>query len=124
MRTCLQRYRADLQKINESARRGADLVQETAHLQQEDGDQTTQPLNLNRRINEMRKMLERTIPKMIDIQLFLAEDLATINADPTQVDQILMNLAVNARDAMPEGGRLVIETANIVLDEEYAPIAS
>ena len=101
-----QRYRADLQKINESARRGADLVQRLLTFSRKT-EIKPQPLNLNRRINEMRKMLERTIPKMIDIQLFLAEDLATINADPTQVDQILMNLAVNARDAMPEGGRLV-----------------
>jgi CheY-like chemotaxis protein len=64
-------------------------------------------------------MLERTIPKMIDIQLVLAEDLAPVNADPTQLDQILMNLALNARDAMPDGGKLVIETANVILDEEY-----
>ena len=65
-------------------------------------------------------MLDRTVPKMIEIQLFLAEDLAAINADGTQMDQVLMNLAVNARDAMPEGGKLVFETANVVLDEEYA----
>jgi CheY-like chemotaxis protein len=68
----------------------------------------------------MRKMLERTIPKMIDIQLIVDRDIGTINADTTQMDQVLMNLAVNARDAMPEGGKLLIETADIVLDEEYA----
>lgn len=65
-------------------------------------------------------MLYRTIPKMIAIELVLAEDLAAINADPTQIDQILMNLAVNARDAMPEGGRLTINTENVDLDREYA----
>jgi CheY-like chemotaxis protein len=65
-------------------------------------------------------MLERTIPKMIEIQLSLTEGPASINADPTQVDQILMNLAVNARDAMPEGGRLVFETTNVFIEEEYA----
>jgi CheY-like chemotaxis protein len=65
-------------------------------------------------------MLERTIPKMIDIRVVLGEKLARINADPTQIDQVLMNLAVNARDAMPEGGKLIVETANMVLDEEYA----
>jgi len=68
---------------------------------------------------EMGKMLERTIPKMIDIQFFLADDLSTINADPTEMDQVLMNLAVNANDAMPDGGTLTIETANVTLDEEY-----
>jgi CheY-like chemotaxis protein len=64
-------------------------------------------------------MIERTIPKMIALELSLGENLHTINADPTQMDQVLMNLLVNARDAMPEGGRLTIETSNILLDEEY-----
>jgi two-component system, cell cycle sensor histidine kinase and response regulator CckA len=116
-----QRYKADLQKINESARRGADLVQRLLTFSRK-SEVKPLPLNLNRRITELRKMLERTVPKMIEIQLFLAEDLATINADATQMDQILMNLAVNARDAMPDGGKLVIETANVVLDEDYATL--
>jgi CheY-like chemotaxis protein len=64
-------------------------------------------------------MLSRTIPKMIEIELLLADDLATINADPTQMEQILMNLAVNARDAMGEGGKLTIKTENVTLDEDY-----
>jgi len=114
-----QLYRADLQKINESSRRGADLVRRLLTFSRKT-EVKPLPLNLNRRIIEVRKMLERTIPKMIDIQLFLDEEPTTINADPTQVDQILMNLAVNARDAMPEGGKLVFETENVVLDEEYA----
>lgn len=114
-----KRCRADLQKIHESSRRGADLVRRLLTFSRKT-EIKPQPLNLNRRINEMRKMLERAIPKMIEIQLVLDEDVATINADPTQVDQVLMNLAVNARDAMPEGGRLIFDTANVVLDEEYA----
>lgn len=114
-----KRCRRDLHKIHESARRGSDLVRRLLTFSRKT-EIKPQPLNLNRRINEMRKMLERAIPKMIEIQLFLDENLATINADPTQVDQVLMNLAVNARDAMPEGGRLAFETANVVLDEEYA----
>ena len=65
-------------------------------------------------------MLERTIPKMVEIRLALDEDLATIHADPTQIDQVLMNLAVNARDAMPKGGKLTFETSNVLLDEKYA----
>ena len=114
-----QRFKPDLQKINESARRGADLVQRLLTFSRKT-QSNPQPLSVNRRINEIGKMLERTIPKMIDIQLILDEDLAAINADPTQLDQVLMNLAVNARDAMPDGGKLIIETANILLDEEYA----
>ena len=113
------RYRADLQKIQQSTRRGADLVQRLLTFSRKTGIKP-QPLSLNYRIKEMRNMLERTIPKMIDMQLILGKDLATINVDPTQMDQILMNLAVNARDAMPEGGKLVFETANVVFDEEYA----
>lgn len=114
-----QRYRADLQKIRQSARQGADLIQRLLTFSRKT-DIRPQPINLNFRIRDMRRMLERAIPKMIEIRLSLSEELATINADPTQVDQILMNLMVNARDAMPEGGQLIIETGNVVLDEEYA----
>lgn len=56
---------------------------------------------------------------MIDIELILEDDLKNINADPIQMEQILMNLGVNSRDAMPDGGRLIFETKNVVLDEEY-----
>jgi len=112
-------YRADLTNINESARRGADLVRRLLTFSRKT-EINPQPLNLNRRIHEVRKMLERTLPKMIPIQIFLEENLATVNADPTEIDQVLMNLAVNARDAMPDGGNLIFETANIDLDEDYA----
>lgn len=64
-------------------------------------------------------MLKRTVPKMIDIELRLDRSLKTISADPAQLQQVVMNLAVNARDAMPHGGRLVIETENVRLDEQY-----
>jgi PAS domain S-box-containing protein len=111
--------RSDLRKVYDSAKRGADLVQRLMTFSRKT-EIKPQPLNLNRRITELRKILERTIPKMVEIDLHLTEDIANINADPIQMDQILMNLAVNARDAMPDGGRLTIETANVVVDEEYA----
>lgn len=114
-----RRYRADIQRINEASKRGADLVDRLLTFSRKTEPKRF-PLNLNRRIRELHKMLERTIPKMIEIQLSLAENLATINADAIQVDQVLMNLAVNARSAMPEGGRLILETENAFLDEEYA----
>ncbi len=112
-------YRADLKKIHESANRGADLVRRLLTFSKKT-EPEARPLSLNRRISELRKMLERTIPKMIEVRLGLSERLAAINADPTQIDQILMNIAVNAQHAMPDGGKLIIETANTALDEEYA----
>jgi two-component system, cell cycle sensor histidine kinase and response regulator CckA len=115
------RYRADVKKINQSAQRGADLVKRLLTFSRKT-DITPQPLNLNQRVKDMRKMIERTIPKMIEIQLLLNENIARVNADSTQIDQILMNLSVNARDAMPEGGKLTFETEDAVLDEEFARI--
>ena len=77
------------------------------------------PINLNHEIMQVSKMLERTIPKMIRIEFYLLEDLEIINADPIQIEQILMNLCINARDAMPSGGALTIETRDLVLSDAY-----
>ena len=78
---------------------------------------TLRPLNLNHRIKHLRGLLERVIPKMIQIELLFAMDLGMIKADLTQIEQVLMNLVLNARDAMPDGGTLTIETRNIVPGE-------
>ena len=77
------------------------------------------PINLNKQVPQLRKMLSRLIPRTIEVQIDLDSELPTVNADPAQIDQILMNLAVNARDAMPNGGRLRIGTKAVLLDEEY-----
>ena len=77
------------------------------------------PINLNHQVEHIHKLLKRTIPKMIDIELHLEENLKIINADPAQIEQVLMNLVVNARDAIHEEGKLIIETENVTLDEEY-----
>ena len=77
------------------------------------------PIDLNKLVAQTRSMLARSISKMIEIDLLLADDLWAIKAAPNQIDQILMNLAVNARDAMPGGGMLTIKTENITLDDEY-----
>ncbi len=109
---------ADLQKILQAARNGAELVKSLLTFSRKVEPKSI-PLNLNRQITQVGKLLRRTIPRMIDIKMNLAPDLSEIHADPTQVEQILMNLAVNARDAMPERGRLTIVTKNATLDEKY-----
>jgi two-component system cell cycle sensor histidine kinase/response regulator CckA len=77
------------------------------------------PIELNKLVAQTRSMLSRSMPKMIEIDLLLDDDLWTINAAPNQIDQILMNLSINARDAMPDGGRLTIKTQNLELEEEF-----
>ena len=109
---------ADLQKIFHAARNGAELVQRLLMFSRKSEPKPV-PMNLNKQIVEVEKLLRRTIPKMIDIKLELSADLPRINADPSQVEQVIMNLAVNARDAMPDKGKLTLRTDIVTLDEEY-----
>lgn len=79
-----------------------------------------QVLNLNDLVDDLEKMLRRTISEDIEIAAVTAPELGSVKADRTQIEQVIMNLAVNAQDAMPEGGKLTLETANVVLDESYS----
>jgi signal transduction histidine kinase/ActR/RegA family two-component response regulator len=108
----------ELQEIVSAAKRGAELTKRMLTFSRK-VESKRRPLCLNHEVEQVRKLLERTIPKMIEIELRLAEGLRVVNADPVQMQQMLMNLAINAKDAMPEGGRLLIETKNVSLDEEY-----
>src|SRR5712692_1333823 len=84
--------------------------------------QVLQPkvIDLNGVVAEMGKMLPRVIGEDIELSMRTDPQLAHVKADPTQIEQVILNLAVNARDAMPKGGKLVIETSNAELDEAYA----
>jgi PAS domain S-box-containing protein len=78
-----------------------------------------QPTDLNNKIIQMKSILECTLPKMVAIELSLADDLKSVIADQNQLDQMLMNLSINASHAMPDGGNLIFETKNVLLDEDY-----
>lgn len=77
-------------------------------------------LDLNALVSGVDRMLQRLIGADIDLQTILAPDLGRIKADPGQIEQVMMNLVVNARDAMPTGGKLTLQTANVDLDQDYA----
>jgi len=77
-------------------------------------------LDMNEVVGENLKMLTRMIGEDIDLVMVPGPTLGAVRADPGQIDQVIMNLAVNARDAMPQGGKLTIETANVTLDENFA----
>ncbi len=83
--------------------------------------QIVQPrvVNLNDIIHELTNMLQRLIGEDVELKIHLDREAGNVKIDPNQVEQVLMNLAVNARDAMPTGGKLIIETANVELDDHY-----
>ncbi|MEI6134750.1 MAG: PAS domain S-box protein [Desulfomonile sp.] len=116
-------FKRNIESINQVAVRGSDLVRCLLTFSRK-SENKPRPLNLNFLIKQFFKMWGRTIPKMIKIELNLAEHLHQVHADQTQMDQVLLNLSVNARDAMHEGGNLTIETANVFLDEEYERMGS
>ncbi|MFH1138293.1 MAG: response regulator [Pseudomonadota bacterium] len=105
--------------IQNSGNRAADLVRQLLQFSRKAGAQR-RPVDLGQEVKQARQLLERTIPRMIQINIRSAGDPWTINADPIQIEQILLNLGTNAADAMPDGGELVIETENAVLNEDDA----
>lgn len=106
------------EQIHQAAERGAALTRQMLAFSRQQVFQV-RVLNLNDIIRNLLKMLQRIIGEHIEITTALADDLKPVKADPGQLEQILMNLSVNARDAMPKGGKLTLETRNAVLDEEF-----
>ena len=107
-----------IEQIDRSADRAAALTRQLLAFSRM---QVLQPqiINLNSVVEEMGKLLPRLIGEDIELMIRTNEDLGTVRADSSQMEQVIMNLAVNARDAMPNGGKLVIETANAELDHSY-----
>jgi PAS domain S-box-containing protein len=108
-----------VQAIDEAASRGAQLTQRMLAFARKQPLQARN-IDLNEIIGRAAVMLRRTIGEDVAVKLALADGLWPALADPAQIEDVILNLAVNARDAMPNGGQLVIETANIYLDEQYA----
>jgi PAS domain S-box-containing protein len=110
-----------VQRIQDAGRRATNLTKQLLAFSRREIVEL-QILNLNDLIGDLSKMLQRIIGEDVELVMELAEDLWPVEIDPTQVDQVLMNLAVNARDAMPAGGRLTLATANVALDKAYAAL--
>ena len=110
--------REEIEGINEAGERASSLTRQLLAFSRK---QVTQPKNidLNEGIRNMEKMLKRLVGENIELRTVLEPELGKINADPGQMEQVTMNLVVNSRDAMPRGGKLTIETANVDLDEAY-----
>ena len=111
--------REDVREITAAADRAAGLTRQLLAFSRQ---QVMQPrfMNINAIIGDLEKMLRRVIGEDVELQISLDPAIATINADPGQLEQVLMNLVVNARDAMPAGGRLSISTSNSELSAETA----
>jgi len=108
----------ELAQVLRSADRARKLVQQILTFSRK-VESDRRPLSLNKIVRQSVGMLEHTLPKMIRIETDLAADLRPVCADGNQIEQIILNIAGNAADAMPDGGRLLIETQNAILGDEY-----
>ena len=108
--------------VEETKKAGEHAANLTRQLLAFSRKQVLQPkvINLNEVVRETEKLLRRLIGEDVELRAALAPGLGTVKADPGQIEQVLMNLAVNARDAMPQGGKLTIGTENVYIDAEYA----
>jgi signal transduction histidine kinase len=111
--------REKIQKIDEATQRSGDLVRQLLTFSRRQVVEM-KVLDLNDLLINLDKMLRRVIGEDIELVNKTAEGLKKVKADPGQIEQVIVNLTLNARDAMPDGGKLVFETANAELDQEYA----
>ncbi|HXO86853.1 MAG TPA: ATP-binding protein, partial [Gemmatimonadales bacterium] len=113
------RHLEDVEEIRKAARRAAALTRQLLAFSRK---QVLEPriVNLNDVVLNLDKMLRSLMSENIELKAALAPDLHATRADLNQLEQVILNLAINSRDAMPDGGTLTIETANVTLDQEYA----
>jgi CheY-like chemotaxis protein/two-component sensor histidine kinase len=111
--------RDQVKRIEDAAEKAASLTRQLLAFSRK---QVLQPrvINLTSLVSNIDKLLRRMIGEDIELLTITPPHLGLVKADPSQIEQVIMNLAVNARDAMPEGGRLTLETANVELDSGYA----
>jgi len=111
--------RQDADEIHKAADRAAGLTRQLLAFSRQ---QVLQPtvLEVNKLVSDLEKMLRRLLGEDVELGTRLAPTTGRVKADPGQLEQVIMNLAVNARDAMPNGGKLTLETGNVDLDEAYA----
>jgi len=109
----------DLEEIRKAARRAAALTRQLLAFSRK---QVLEPriIDVNAVVLNLDKMLRSLISENIELKTDLAVNLGAARADPNQIEQVIMNLAINARDAMPDGGTVTIETGNVTLDDAYA----
>jgi PAS domain S-box-containing protein len=111
--------RVNVEEILKAVERGSALTNQLLAFSRRQVAQL-RLVDLNALVLEMENMLRRVIGEDVELATALSPELGKVKADPSQIQQVIMNLVVNARDAMPSGGKITIETANVVLDEEYA----
>jgi signal transduction histidine kinase/CheY-like chemotaxis protein len=111
--------RQEIEEVRKAAERAGDLTRQLLAFSRK---QVMKPriLDVNESVTRMKGLLERVLGEDIDLVWRLRSGLHPVKFDPVQIEQVVLNLAVNARDAMPTGGKLTVETSNVVLDEEYA----
>src|SRR5712692_5052529 len=120
LQRCLDRpeLHSDIRHIEEAADRAVTLVRQLLAFSRK---QVLRPkiLDLNTIVMNLDQLLRRLMNENIEMKTFVSKDLGPIKADPSQIEQVIMNLVVNARDALPDGGRILIETSNVDLDSAY-----